>query len=99
MREAVCVTSQASICRLIVELETGGNIRLEDGKPSDVWYSSCVDLVNSRFIAAEYAAFGIDALSVTRVTRIHNRQLRNGFEERLESMVNTTDLGYKRSLE
>ena len=39
-----------------VELETGGNIRLEDGKPSDVWYSSCVDLVNSRFLAAEYGS-------------------------------------------
>ena len=30
-------TSQSSICRLMVELETGGNIRLEDGKPSDMW--------------------------------------------------------------
>ena len=36
-----------------VELETGGNIRLEDGKPTDVWHSSCVDLVTSRFLAAE----------------------------------------------
>ena len=37
VREAVCETSQTSICRLMVELETGGNIRLEDGKPTDVW--------------------------------------------------------------
>ncbi len=36
---------------------------------------------------------------MTRVTRIHNRQLRNRFEERLETMVNTTDVAYKRSLE
>jgi len=99
VREAVCETSQTSICRLMVELETGGNIRLEDGKPTDVWYSSCVDLVNSRFVAAEYSAYGIESLRVTRVTRIHNRQLRNRFEERLESTVNTTDLSYKRSLE
>ena len=52
-KAAVCESSQSSICRLLVELETGGNIRLEDGKPADVWYSSCVDLVNSRFLAAE----------------------------------------------
>ena len=99
VKQGVCETSQTSICRLMVELETGGNIRLEDGKPSDVWYSSCVDLVNSRFLHAEYSEFKISGLRVTRVTRIHNRFLRNRFEERLESMVNTNDLGYKRSLE
>ena len=38
-------------------------------------------------------------MRVTRVTRIHNRHLRNRFEERLESMVNVADAGYKRSLE
>ena len=96
---AVRESSQSSICRLLVELETGGNIRLEDGKPSDVWYSSCVDLVNSRFLAAEYGDYGISGLRVTRVTRVHNRHLRNRFEERLESMVNVADAGYKRSLE
>lgn len=30
--------------RLLVELDTGGNIRLEDGKPSDLWHGSCIDL-------------------------------------------------------
>jgi hypothetical protein len=33
-----------------------GNIRLEEGKPSDLWYSSCVDLVASRFNASDYDA-------------------------------------------
>ena len=83
----------------MVELETGGNIRLEDGKPSDVWFSSCVDLVNSRFVAADFADTNVTGLRVRRVTRIHNRHLRNRFEERLEAMVNINDLGYKRSLE
>ena len=79
VKQGVCETSQTSICRLMVELETDGNIRLEDGKPSDVWYSSCVDLVNSRFLHAEYSEFKISGLRVTRVTRIHNRFLRNRF--------------------
>jgi antitoxin (DNA-binding transcriptional repressor) of toxin-antitoxin stability system len=48
--------------RMMVELETGGNIRMEDGKPSDLWYSSCVDLVNSRFFASDFAAIGIKGL-------------------------------------
>lgn len=38
-------------------------------------------------------------LQVTRVTRVHNRYLRNRFEERLESLVDMSDSSYKRSLE
>ena len=37
LRECVCGLAEHNASRLIVELETGGNIRLEDGKPSDVW--------------------------------------------------------------
>lgn len=99
VREEVCDMSQASISRLMVELDTGGNVRLEDGKPTDVWYSSCVDLVLSRFVAAEFVTHGINGLRVTRVTRIHNRMLRNRFDEHLEAMVNTSEPSYKRSLE
>ena len=95
----VCTISNYNTSRLIVELETGGNIRLEDGKPTDVWYSSCVDLVNSRFFQQDFASHGIVDLRVVRVTRIHNRFLRNRFEEKLESLVDTSEPGYKRSLE
>lgn len=35
--KTLCETSQMSISRLMVELDTGGNIRLEDGKPNDIW--------------------------------------------------------------
>jgi len=40
-----------SLCihKLITELETGGNIRLEEGKNTEKWYISCVDLIKSRF--------------------------------------------------
>jgi len=32
---------------MITELNTGGNIRFEEGKVSDKWYSSCEDLIKS----------------------------------------------------
>ena len=99
IKTQVCSISDYNTSRLIVELETGGNIRLEDGKPSDVWYSSCVDLVNSRFFQGDFQPYGISDLKVVRVTRIHNRFLRNRFEERLEGLVDTSDPSYKRSLE
>ena len=43
--------------------------------------------------------FGIIGINVTRVTRIHNRFLRNRFEEKLEQLVDLSDNQYKRSLE
>lgn len=72
---------------------------LEDSLPVDRRYSSCVDLLQSRFVAADYADLDITGFRVTRVTRIHNRLLRNRFEERLEAIVNVNDVSYKRSLE
>lgn len=94
--------SEQNISRLITELETGGNIRFEEGRPGiDKWYQSCVDLVKSRFAPEQMEAFGIIGINVSRVTRIHNRFLRNRFEERLEQMVDLSDspAAYKRSLE
>jgi hypothetical protein len=84
---------------MIVELETGGNVRVEDGKPSDVWYSSCADLVRSRLNLGELQHAGVRDVSITRVLRIHNRVLRNRFEEKLESLVDFSDASYKRNLE
>jgi len=49
LRKKVYELSEQNIHRLITELETGGNIRFEEGKPDDKWFSSCVDLVRSRF--------------------------------------------------
>ena len=49
--------------------------------------------------SCRYAEHGIGGLRVSRVTRIHNRYLRNRFEQRLEEVVNTADGSYKRSLE
>ncbi len=92
-------TGLMNISRLMVELDTGGNIRLEEGKNGDVWFHSCVDLVKSRFFAHDFEDLDIKNLRVTRVTRIHNRFLRNRFEQQLDSMVDTTDPNYKRSLE
>ena len=85
VKRNVCSISDGSIRRLITELETGGNIRLEDGRPSDLWYTSCVDLITSRFVQSDYRAHGVTGVRVNGVTRIHNRFLRNRFEEKMEA--------------
>lgn len=49
MRRKIYSLSEQNIHRLMTELETGGNIRFEEGRVQDKWYTSCVDLVRSRF--------------------------------------------------
>jgi hypothetical protein len=99
LRKKVFDLSEQNIHRMMTELETGGNIRFEEGKPTDRWYSSCVDLIRSRFNPEHMKEFGVIGINVIRVTRIHNRFLRNRFEERLEHLVDLSDTSYKRSLE
>ncbi|CAM6128668.1 unnamed protein product [Calypogeia fissa] len=73
-----------SIHWLIVELDSGGNIRMENGNSKDIWYKSCIELVTSRFFVDDYAPLGISGVQVNKVTRIHNRFLQDRFERQHE---------------
>ena len=84
---------------MVTELETGGNIWFEEGKPSDKWFTSCVDLIRSRFNPSSMEKYGIKGINVNKVTRIHNRFLWNWFEDKLEKMIDLSDQNYKKSLE
>lgn len=79
--------SDRNAYRLLLELETAGNIRLEDGKTSDAWYKSCVDLVRSRLFTDELKKTGVEDIRISRVTRVSNRFLRNRFHARMEEIV------------
>lgn len=66
------------VTRVSLELQTGGNIRLEDGKPEHSWYSSCIDLITSRFNVEDCGPQGKTGdFQITCVTKIHNRFLKN----------------------
>ncbi|XP_048590343.1 leucine-rich repeat-containing protein 9 isoform X2 [Nematostella vectensis] len=79
--------SDMTVQRLLLELDTGGNVRFEDGKSSDAWYKSCQDLVTSRFCAGDYMDRGITGIKVHRITRVHNRILRTRFDEKLDQVL------------
>uniref|UniRef100_K3X2D6 Protein phosphatase 1 regulatory subunit 7 n=1 Tax=Globisporangium ultimum (strain ATCC 200006 / CBS 805.95 / DAOM BR144) TaxID=431595 RepID=K3X2D6_GLOUD len=87
LRAKLLRTSDINISRLLLELETGGNIRLEDGKPSDAWFASCVDLIRSRLFANELQLFGVQDICITRITRINNRYLRHRFHSRMDEIL------------
>ncbi|XP_024365341.1 uncharacterized protein [Physcomitrium patens] len=69
---------------LMVELDTGGNIRMEVGNSKDAWFKSCVELVVSRFFLADFVPFSITGMQVLKVTRIHNRFLEDRFQRTLD---------------
>ena len=73
--------------------------RLEEGTKSDKWYLSCIDLLKSRFHPEEMAEFNITDLEIKRIIRIHNRFLKNKFEDRLESLVDVSNNNYKKAVE
>ena len=82
-------TSLNTIKRLMLEFHTGGNIRVEEGKNTDLWYNSCIDLVHSRFGAnsSAFRKLGIKGIRVNRITRIHNRFLRHRFEASVREIM------------
>ncbi|XP_071832914.1 leucine-rich repeat-containing protein 9-like isoform X2 [Apostichopus japonicus] len=77
--------------RLMTELETGGNVRFEDGNSADVWFTSCHDLILSRFCVADYRVHGILGIKIHRITRVHNRMLRFRFESKLTKVTEDED--------
>ena len=50
-------------------------------------YSSCHDLLLSRFCAADYRDYGIIGIKIHRITRIHNRMLRTKFDDKVAQLV------------
>jgi hypothetical protein len=58
-----------------------------------------MDLVRSRFHAEDLSHIGIQDIQIKRVVRIHNRFLRNKFEDKMESLVDVSSQNYKKSLE
>ncbi|KAL3874482.1 hypothetical protein ACJMK2_037491, partial [Sinanodonta woodiana] len=101
-------SADALVNRMILELDSGGNIRFEEGSQSDLWFTSCHDLVLSRFCAADYREHEIVGIKIRRIIRVHNRILRSRFDEKLTSIVDDMEgefyitnrnMSYKKNLE
>ncbi len=62
----------------MMELNSGGNVKLTSCDPTQPCYNSCFELVHSRFSVADAESLGISGLEVTEVVRVENRLLFNG---------------------
>ncbi|XP_056914426.1 leucine-rich repeat-containing protein 9 isoform X2 [Takifugu flavidus] len=76
---------------LLMELESVGNIRLEEGCPADRWFTSCCDLLLSRFRQLDFEVHSISGIKVNRVIRISNSALRLRFEDKFDSLRTSND--------
>uniref|UniRef100_A0A3P9BJR2 Leucine rich repeat containing 9 n=1 Tax=Maylandia zebra TaxID=106582 RepID=A0A3P9BJR2_9CICH len=95
-------TGSYTVQFLLMELESVGNIRLEEGCSTDPWFTSCCDLLLSRFSPSDYKTYGITDIRVNRVIRIHNSALRLCFEDKIHRLLASEDLSsqnYRRQLE
>jgi len=70
---------------LQLELQTGGNIRLEPGNlERDTWAQHVAELVRNRVKIEDLLPYGISEVKVLKVSKVHNQALRLRFEEQLE---------------
>lgn len=65
-RAAATAAMQAAVDRLLVELHSAGNVRVEEGGLQDGWNRACRELVASRLSgAADKAVWGITGIKVS----------------------------------
>ncbi|XP_077393916.1 leucine-rich repeat-containing protein 9 isoform X3 [Festucalex cinctus] len=87
------------------ELHSVGNVRLEEGNSTDPCrFTSCCDLLHSRFSLSDFMSLGITGIRINRVVRVHNSGLRLRFKDKLQSLLAREDSAslaqnYKRLLE
>lgn len=55
-------------------------------------FTSCCDLLLSRFSPSDYKTYGITDIRVNRVIRIHNSALRLCFEDKIHRLLASEDL-------
>eukprot|EP00892_Ulva_mutabilis_P012060 jgi/Ulvmu1/9226/UM005_0326.1 len=92
VRDELQRRTHSHVCAVMLELQSAGNIRIEEATDDCIWRATCSELLHSRFDedAAE-AAFGCRQLKVTRVARIHNRPLKLRFDAAVEGEEYSTE--------
>ncbi|OAJ40643.1 hypothetical protein BDEG_24350 [Batrachochytrium dendrobatidis JEL423] len=74
--------SDMAIRKLLLELETGGNVRFEDEQKDDPWVSECENLVKV-FIKRAVSKNSPRTIQIHRISRLHNRNMKLQFDDRL----------------
>ncbi|KAJ1535404.1 Leucine-rich repeat-containing protein 9, partial [Nowakowskiella sp. JEL0078] len=74
--------SDMAVRKLLLELETGGNVRFEDEQREDPWFDRCEVLVKNFILRATHTPVQ-KRVQIHRISRIHNRYVKRKFENKL----------------
>ncbi|KAH6566827.1 hypothetical protein BASA60_009315 [Batrachochytrium salamandrivorans] len=77
--------SDMAIRKLLLELETGGNVRFEEEEKNALWVSECENLVKM-FIKRGASKNSPRAIQIHRISRLHNRHMKLRFSETYERL-------------
>lgn len=90
-RDAVHHVTTRMVKHLMMEFNTGGNIRLEEGSEKEAWYNNFRHFVHSSFHAADFEPYGLVEIDVNRIVRLHNRLLRQRFDTRVKEVIRAAE--------
>lgn len=69
-----------SIQQLLIEYETGGNMRYEQVKPNAKWFNNCRELLQMKVV-------GGGPITILKLQHLQNRHLLQRFEEEIENLA------------
>ncbi|KAH8606304.1 putative Leucine rich repeat Leucine rich repeat [Trypanosoma vivax] len=85
--------------RLLLELNSCGSIRLEEGTENDNWYANAKELLTSRFDTELYESMGVTGVKANRIYRITCQGLRERFDSRMRELdIDLADTRNRRAL-
>lgn len=94
-RDSTQARVQSHMRLINLELESAGNVRVEEssGTGDCLWYTSCCELLQSRFDPAAAAAgsIGASSIHIRNISRVHNRPLRLRMEGAVRGEEYTTE--------
>ncbi|XP_053561219.1 leucine-rich repeat-containing protein 9 [Bombina bombina] len=83
---------------LQIELETVGNVRFEEGNTSHSWFKTCYDLILARYCVWNFKLYGISGVKINRIIKVHNRDLKLKFDDKLEQFMDNEDMSSSEKL-
>ena len=91
--EEIHKQADLAIRKLLLELETGGNVRFEDEGKDDSWVRDC-ELLIKEFIKRSASKDSPKSIQIHRLSRLHNRTLKLHVQEKASARPDITPSSY-----
>jgi hypothetical protein len=82
VKDEIQLQGNMAIRKLLLELETGGNVRFEDEQKNAEWIKECEGIVKS-FTKKAISKDGPKSIQIHRISRLHNRPLKLRLAQKL----------------